>query len=80
MAKAQHVQVNGKRLWDSIQALGLIGADPSGGVTRLSLSNEELIARQFIISEMKAAGLEVRQDEAGNLIGRLEGRSNGQEL
>ncbi|WP_339207997.1 Zn-dependent hydrolase [Paenibacillus sp. FSL K6-3182] len=73
MAKAQHVQVNGKRLWDSIQALGLIGADPSGGVTRLSLSNEELIARQFIISEMKAAGLEVRQDEAGNLIGRLEG-------
>jgi len=73
MAKTQHVQVNGNRLWDSIQALGLIGADPSGGVTRLSLSNEEFIARQFIISEMKAAGLDVRQDEAGNLIGRLEG-------
>ncbi|GGG67112.1 Zn-dependent hydrolase [Paenibacillus radicis (ex Gao et al. 2016)] len=66
-------RINGERLWHSLQQLGEIGADSSGGVTRLSLSEEELGARQFIVRLMKDAGLDVRQDEAGNLIGRLEG-------
>ncbi|MFC3747651.1 Zn-dependent hydrolase [Paenibacillus sp. GCM10012306] len=70
------VQINSERLWTSIQALGQIGADEEGGVTRLSLSNEELIGRQFVMSLMADAGLEVRQDEAGNLIGVLAGEDS----
>lgn len=69
-------KINGQRLWTSIEKLGQIGIDEKGGVTRLSLSNEELIARQFIIRQMEDAGLDVRQDEAGNLIGRLEGEES----
>lgn len=78
MDKTGSAHINGGRLWDSIQELGRIGTDPNGGVTRLSLSNEELIARQFIIRLMEDAGLAVRQDEAGNLIGRLEGERQGE--
>ncbi|OBZ12549.1 Zn-dependent hydrolase [Bacillus sp. FJAT-26390] len=77
MNKTGSLRISGGRLWESIQELGKIGADPHGGVTRLSLSNEELIARQFIIRLMEEAGLAVRQDEAGNLIGRLEGERQG---
>jgi allantoate deiminase len=73
--KSQSVQINGQRLWESIQTLGQIGADVNGGVTRLSLSNEELIGRQYVKTLMAEAGLQVRQDEAGNLIGRLEGEA-----
>jgi allantoate deiminase len=78
MVKSGSAYINGGRLWESIQELGKIGADPNGGVTRLSLSNEELIARQFIIRLMEEAGLAVRQDEVGNLIGRLEGERQGE--
>ncbi|MFF2910260.1 Zn-dependent hydrolase [Paenibacillus sp. NPDC057934] len=67
------VQINSERLWNSIQALGQIGADEQGGITRLSLTDEELTGRQFVMSLMADAGLVVRQDEAGNLIGLLAG-------
>ncbi|RJX41300.1 Zn-dependent hydrolase [Paenibacillus pinisoli] len=70
---ASSYAVQGARLWRSIEELGAIGADSSGGVTRLSLSAEELEGRAYVAAQMKAAGLEVRCDEAGNLIGRLEG-------
>lgn len=75
MSSAESVQINGERLWASIQVLGQIGLgqDEGGGVTRLSLSKEELEARDFVKKLMTEAGLQVRQDEAGNLIGRLEG-------
>lgn len=76
MANSGLAQINGQRLMASIEQLGQIGIDANGGVTRLSLSNEELIARQFIIRQMEDAGLHVRQDEAGNLIGRLEGEAS----
>lgn len=73
MSSAESVQIHGERLWASLQALGGIGVDDRGGVTRLSLSKEELAARDFVKEQMTDAGLQVRQDEAGNLIGRLEG-------
>ncbi|MFF2018449.1 Zn-dependent hydrolase [Paenibacillus sp. NPDC058177] len=67
------VQINSERLWTSLEALGQIGADEQGGITRLSLTDEEMTGRQFVMSLMADAGLEVRQDEAGNLIGVLAG-------
>jgi len=70
---ASSYAVQGARLWRSIEELGAIGADSSGGVTRLSLSAEELEGRAYVVALMMAAGLDVRCDEAGNLIGRLEG-------
>jgi allantoate deiminase len=43
-------------------------------VTRLSFTDEERVARDLVASFMQEAGLEVREDAAGNVIGRLEGR------
>lgn len=46
------------------------------GITRLAYSEAERSAREYIINVMKDAGLTVRVDEAGNIIGRLEGTNS----
>ena len=43
------------------------------GTTRLALSPEEMRARAWIKGEMAALGLEVSEDGAGNICGRLKG-------
>lgn len=65
--------INGQRLWDRLMELSRIGAQTTGGVTRLSFSEEERQAKALVAGWMKEAGLEVREDAAGNLIGRKEG-------
>lgn len=70
-------EVNKDRLWSTLQFLGKIGQDKRGGVTRLSLTEPDMAARAYVEGLMKEAGLTVRRDEAGNLIGRLEGDRPG---
>lgn len=53
--------------------LGQIGLQESGGITRLSFTADERMATNVVTSYMKEAGLDVREDAAGNLIGRKEG-------
>jgi allantoate deiminase len=53
--------------------LSSIGTQEVGGITRLSFSPEERAAKDLVTGFMKEAGLSVREDEAGNLIGRKEG-------
>lgn len=63
-----------ERLWQRLMELGEIGLQSdSGGVTRLSFSQEERLAKDAVISYMTEAGLTVREDGAGNVIGRKEG-------
>ncbi|KIY22527.1 Zn-dependent hydrolase [Mesobacillus subterraneus] len=69
--------VNPNRLWERLQKLSAIGATENGGVTRLSFTKEEREAKKLVASFMKEAGLSVREDEVGNLIGRREGISAG---
>lgn len=66
--------LNQERLWRRLMELGDIGAQDSGGVTRLSFSKEERRAKDYVIACMKDAGLSVREDAAGNVIGRREGQ------
>lgn len=66
---------DGARLAADLAALARIGATPDGGVTRLAFSPEDREARALVASWMRDAGLEVRSDAAGNLIGRREGLS-----
>jgi len=47
--------------------------DTEDGITRLAFSDEDWRAREFISGLMKKAGLAVRSDSFGNLIGRREG-------
>lgn len=62
-----------KRLESRIQELGRFGANPQGGVSRVAFSAADVAGREYIKGLMRAAGLDVRVDAAGNLIGRRAG-------
>jgi allantoate deiminase len=66
-----------ERLWQRLMKLSEIGRQPSGGVTRLSFSPEERQAKDLVAGYMREAGLQVREDAVGNLIGRREGTEAG---
>jgi N-carbamoyl-L-amino-acid hydrolase len=66
--------LNGDRLNQSLVELAAIGTLPAGGVRRLAYSAEDLQARQQVQAWMQAAGMTVRIDAAGNIIGRYPGR------
>ena len=66
--------VDGDRLWRRLFELAEIGRSESGGVTRLSFTDEERSAKDLVASYMEEAGLSVREDAVGNLFGRREGR------
>ena len=65
--------VNSKRMEENFRRLGTIGAQPGGGITRLAFGDSDWEARTFVIELMKQAGLTVRVDAFGNVIGRREG-------
>jgi N-carbamoyl-L-amino-acid hydrolase len=65
--------VNAQRLQQALEKLSEFGRNPEGGVTRLGFSNEDLAAREWLMGEMRRAGLQVRVDQAGNIFGRREG-------
>jgi N-carbamoyl-L-amino-acid hydrolase len=75
------LNINGERLWASLEALGRIGAyqdEASGltGVRRLALTKEDGEGRRHVVAEMKAAGLDVTIDRIGNVYGRRKGRED----
>ncbi|MBD7909051.1 Zn-dependent hydrolase [Sporosarcina gallistercoris] len=69
--------VDGGRIAQRLSELSMIGASPEGGVTRPGYSPEEKHAKQVVKSWMEQAGLQVFEDGAGNVIGRLEGMESG---
>ncbi|MEJ0055221.1 MAG: Zn-dependent hydrolase [Bacteroidota bacterium] len=64
-----------ERMETRILALGKIGANPQGGVSRVAFSEADKQGRAYIIGLMQAAKLEVRIDEAGNIIGKRPGKN-----
>ena len=69
---ASNTLVDGDRLWQDIMALADI-TEPGKPYTRRSFTPRFLAGRAYLIEQFKAAGLEVRIDTAGNLIGRRNG-------
>lgn len=67
--------VNGDRLNDSINRLARIGKQPSGSICRLAFTPEDLQARYLVQQWMIEAGMTVRTDAAGNLIGTYKGKA-----
>jgi N-carbamoyl-L-amino-acid hydrolase len=65
--------VNSERLWQSLMEMSRIGATPGGGVGRIALSDEDREARDLFVAWCKDAGLDVRIDRMGNIIGRRAG-------
>ena len=72
-ADRQDIRASAERMQQRIQALSKFGANPEGGVNRVAFSNADLDGREYVKGLMEQAGLEVRLDTAGNIIGRREG-------
>jgi len=72
-AGATELRVNAERIEQHIMGLAEFGKNPQGGVSRVAFSKADIAGREYITGLMEAAGLEVRIDTAGNLIGRREG-------
>lgn len=68
--------INGERIAKRLYELSKVGFTSDGGARRPGFSEEEKQAKQLVEMWMKEAGLEVREDGAGNIIGRLGGLSN----
>ena len=66
--------VNSDRLAQSVESLAQIGQIPNGGVRRIAYSPEDIQARNLVQHWMIAAGMSVRIDTAGNIIGRYPGK------
>ena len=67
--------ISQKRLEENLTVLSKISAEGQG-ITRLAFSEHEGQAFDFIAGKMKEAGLKVRADNFGNIIGRRDGLYN----
>jgi beta-ureidopropionase / N-carbamoyl-L-amino-acid hydrolase len=74
MVVASILTINRDRLARSIEDLAQIGQIPGGGVCRLAYSDEDIQARNLVQRWMLEAGMSVRVDAAGNIIGRYPGK------
>ncbi len=68
------LRINGRRLEQRILKFAEFGKTDQGGVSRVAFSDADIQGRDYLLSLMKEAGLKTRIDEAGNIIGRREGR------
>src|SRR5690606_12779943 len=65
--------IDADRLWQRVETLSTF-TDPEAPWTRRAFGARFLAARDWLREQMEAAGLAVRIDEGGNLIGRRAGR------
>ncbi len=71
----KNFRADAKRMEERIKELSKFGANPEGGVSRVAFSDADVAGRKYIRALMEKAGLKVRVDTAGNIIGRREGRN-----
>lgn len=62
------------RLTETLQAFSQFGATTNGGVTRLSLSKEDIAARDYFKQCCEELGLEVKIDDMANMYATLKGK------
>ena len=65
-------RIKPQRLIDSLATLGRIGETPQG-MMRLAFSPADLAGRKYVTDLMESAGMTIRIDSAGNLIGLKTG-------
>ncbi len=65
---------NQVRLQQTIDYFSRFGATKNGGVTRLSLSEEDLAARQYFKECCEALGMDVKMDDMANMYAVLPGK------
>ncbi len=68
-----HLRVNSNRIENRIMELAEFGKNRHGRIDRVAFSEADILGRKYIMSIMQEAGLEVKIDAAGNIIGRRDG-------
>jgi N-carbamoyl-L-amino-acid hydrolase len=67
------MRINRKRLEESMEALGRVGATAKGGLNRVALSDDDRRGRDLLVEWMRQAGLSVTVDRMGNIFGQRAG-------
>jgi beta-ureidopropionase / N-carbamoyl-L-amino-acid hydrolase len=71
------VRINRKRLEESMEVLGRIGATAKGGLNRVALTDDDRRGRDLLVRWMREAGLTVTVDQMGNIFGQRAGGDGG---
>lgn len=74
-ADSKNFRADANRMEKRIKDLSAFGASREGGVNRVAFSDADAEGRKYIRSLMEKAGLRVRVDAAGNIIGHREGHN-----
>jgi N-carbamoyl-L-amino-acid hydrolase len=73
------IDLDPRRLLARIRALGAIGRDADGRLTRLACSDADKLGRDQLCAWITEAGLEVAVDRVGNIFGIWKNESNAGE-
>ena len=68
----QNLQINSQRLWDTLMETARFGATAKGGISRLTLSDEDRKIRDWFKAAAEALGCSVTFDEVGNMFARRQ--------
>jgi len=71
------IHVDGDALIRDLDALARIGGLPGGGVSRVAFSAADMEGRVWVDGQMRALGMRVARDAAGNSIGVYDGTAAG---
>ena len=74
LVQAQAPKVNQDRLEKRIFELAQFGLQENGETERVAFSEADIEAQQWVVKTLKALGLDVHIDFAGNIIGKREGK------
>nr|WP_160719409.1 Zn-dependent hydrolase [Bacillus sp. USDA818B3_A] len=73
VTEQQKIVISSERLQSTLEQFANIGRTENNGVTRLALSEEDRLAREYYISCCKDLGMSVEIDDMGNIYARLAG-------
>lgn len=74
--KKQKLLIDGNRLSGSLEKFADFGRTEKNGVTRLSLTEEDRLVRDYFSSCCKELGMSTKVDDMGNIYATLEGVEN----
>jgi N-carbamoyl-L-amino-acid hydrolase len=73
----QQIFVNGERLKNTIETFADFGRTDNNGVTRLSLSEQDVLVRGYFTACSEELGMSVKVDDVGNMYATLAGSEEG---
>jgi len=72
----KNIQINTKRLFDSLMEMAKIGETDKGGCNRQALTKLDKEGRDLFVSWCRELGCEILIDEIGNIFARRNGKNN----